>query len=103
MKLTLAHPDPEAQLLDTALRPARKPMDSGQDSLVERGGMFQRGQEHLAEDGSPGRGVWLLNHLFQPYVSHGTLDGRHWNCLVEQFRRRHAEQAGCATGMQPRS
>ena len=52
MKLTLAYPDPAAQLLDTAVRTARKPADSGQDSLVERGGMFQRGQEQLAEDGS---------------------------------------------------
>jgi hypothetical protein len=85
VKLSFAYPDPAAQLLDTAVRAARKPSDSSQDSLIERDGMFQRCREHLTEDRSPGSQVELLNYLFQPYVSEGTLDGRHGHCLVQQF------------------
>jgi hypothetical protein len=40
MKLTFAYPDPVAQLLDTAMRMAREPLDTGQDSLVDGSGMF---------------------------------------------------------------
>src|SRR6516162_7166285 len=40
MKLTFAHPDPVAQLPDSAVRMAREPPDTGHDSVVERSGTF---------------------------------------------------------------
>ena len=85
VKLPFAYPDPATQLHDTAVRAARKPLDSGQDGLVEGGGIFHRGKKNLAEGCLPGCGAWLLDYLFKPHALHGALDVRNWNYLVQQF------------------
>jgi hypothetical protein len=43
VKLTFTDSDPPAQLRDTALRMLREPPDAGNDSLVRRGEVFDRG------------------------------------------------------------
>src|SRR5882762_7959818 len=101
MKLTLAYPDVAAQLPDAPLGVAREPADPGQDGQIKWSRILNRGGEDLGEGRSAGCGVWLLNHLFEPHVLHGALEIGKWNFLVEQFRRRNAEQAGRAAGMQP--
>jgi hypothetical protein len=49
MKLTLAYPDPTAQLHDAAARTARKPLNTCQDGMVERSGVLHRGKESVAK------------------------------------------------------
>ena len=80
MKLSFANPDPAAQLLDTALRMAREPLDTGQNCLVEENRRFNRGEKNLGQGPSPNCGVCLLNHLLKPHVLHGALDRRDLLC-----------------------